>query len=65
MGGRAQLQMLDVPDRLIDQPGHVVVEQRIDHSAALTLADHQAGVAQQLELMRDRRLLHPDRGNQF
>ena len=38
----------------------VVIVKGVDHLSALALADHEAKVAEQSELLGNRRLLHPD-----
>ncbi len=50
--------MLDVPQRLVEQPGHVWVEQGIGGVAAVPAAHHQPEIPQDAQLMRDRRLGH-------
>lgn len=65
MSRRAELQVLDVPDRLVDQPRDVMVVERVDDAPAPALADHQATVSQELELMRDGGLFHPHCGDQL
>src|SRR5579884_819496 len=47
-------------DGLSEQGADVIVVNRIDHLAAIALADHEAEVAQHSQLLGDRRLLHTD-----
>jgi len=61
----AEPNVLDVADRLIEQLGDVRVVKRVDHSPALTRPDHKADVPQHAQLMRDCRLLHPDRDHEL
>jgi hypothetical protein len=50
--------MLGVGQGLVDQFGDVVVEESVEHVAALALGDHKAEVSQVPELVGDRRLFH-------
>ena len=54
--------MLDVGDRLVEEVGDVRVVERVHDLAAVPLADHETELAEEAELVRDRGLLHPDRG---
>jgi hypothetical protein len=56
----AQLQVLDVVDGLVQEHGDVVVIQAVDDALAGAAAGDQAEVAQQPQLVGDRRLLHAD-----
>jgi hypothetical protein len=56
--GDAGAQVLDMAQRLVEQPRHVRIMQRIDHMAAGADADHEPEVAQDPQLMRDGWLLH-------
>ena len=53
--------MLDVRDDLLEQVGDVVVVELVDDLAAVALAGDEPEVAQQPQLVRDRRALHADR----
>ena len=53
--------VLDVPGGLHEQLGDVVVVERVDDPPAAALADHEAQVAQDAQLVGDGRALHPDR----
>ena len=53
--------MLDVADDLLEQVGDVVVVELVDDLAPVAAAGHEPEVAQQPELVRDGRALHPDR----
>lgn len=61
----SEAQMLGVVDSFIQQHRDMVVEQGVNHGAAGSLPDDQAEVAQHSQLVRDRRLLHPDGGRQL
>lgn len=53
--------VLDVEDGLVEQVGDVGVVECVDHLAAAPLAEHQAEVAKQPQLVGDGRRLHGDR----
>ena len=54
----AELEVLNVAHRLVDQPRDVIVVERIHDPAPVALSHHQADVTQKPELMGDRGLLH-------
>ena len=60
--GEPEPDVLDVPEHLLEQVGDVVVVELVDHAAAGALPDDQAEVAQDAELVGDRRGVHPDGG---
>src|SRR5690349_14003064 len=57
----SQAEVLDVEDGLVEEVGDVRVVQRIDHPASLALADDQAEMPEDAQLVRHRRWLHSDR----
>lgn len=57
--------MLDVRDRLLQQVRDVIVVQVIDDVTTLAAPDHKPEMAQQTQLMRNRRRLHADRLRQL
>jgi hypothetical protein len=52
--------MLDVVDRLLEQVGDVRVMQGVDDGAPASLADDESEVAEEAQLVRDRRAFHLD-----
>ena len=57
--------MRNVVGRLLQQNPDVAVMERVEHIAAAPLTNNQTQVAQDAQLMRDRRLLHSDRIRQL
>ena len=57
---RPETEVLGVRDRLGQQQAHVVVVQRVDHLAPLTLADDEPQVTEHAQLLGDGRLPHAD-----
>jgi len=53
--------VLDVVQRLIEEVGNVRVVQCVDDTSAASLADDEPQMAEQAQLVRDRRGLHADR----
>ena len=58
--GQAESHVIDVPDDLFEQLGHVVVVQFVDDVSAVALAEDETEVAQQAKLMGNGGGLHPD-----
>ena len=54
--------VVDVGDDLLEHLCDVIIVQGVDDLAPLTLADHEAEVSHQPQLMGDGGILHPDRG---
>ncbi len=52
-------------DSLVEQVGDMRVVQRVDDLATVPLADHETELAEEAELVRHRRLLHPDRSSKL
>jgi hypothetical protein len=57
--------VLDMGDRLLERLADVIVVEVVDHAASVAVPDHEAQIAQQPQLMRHRRGLHPDRVGQL
>src|ERR1017187_9255572 len=57
----AHSHMLGVVNGLVQQAGHVMIEEGVDGTATGALASHQAQRSQEPELMGDGRLLHSHR----
>ena len=53
--------MLDVVQRLIEEVGDVRIVQRVDDTATAPFADDEPQVAEQAQLVGDRRSFHSDR----
>jgi len=60
--GEPEPQVLDVAHRLLDQLPDVLVVQRVVDAAAVALADDQAEMAKDAQLVGDRGAVHLDRG---
>jgi len=58
-------QVLEVVGGIVEQIGHVRVVQGVDDLPPVPLADHQAELTKQPQLMRHRRQLHPGRTRRF
>jgi hypothetical protein len=63
--GQADLDVLDVRDRFVEQMGDVIVVQVVDDAAPVATSDHEPEMAKQSQLVRDRRRLHFDRLGQL
>lgn len=62
---RAEIEMLDMEDHLGKQRRDVIIMQRIQDLASLSLSHHQPHLTQHPQLMRHRRLRHADRIDQL
>jgi hypothetical protein len=47
-------------DRLTEQRTNVIVVQCVDHLPSVPVSDDETEMAENPQLLRDRRLLHPD-----
>jgi hypothetical protein len=63
--GRAETQVLDVVNRLVEQLSDVVVVKAVDNVAAVAVTGNQSERPQEPQLVRHRRLFHPDRRGQL
>ncbi len=65
LGSRSRLarfrpQVFDVVDRFVEHDRDVVVTERVHDRPAVAFGSNEIEMAQQTELVGDRRLLHPD-----
>src|SRR5687767_14950261 len=60
----ATMVLLDVAKPLAEQREHVLVVERVINQPSVTPGADDAGVAQEPQLMRDRRLGHPEQGGE-